>query len=205
VERIAHLLAPAIGILLGFGWLFPTPAEPEETDVTTTAPEPVVAWEVEGTPEEIELAEWARERFELAGLELPAVKVTFHDDGAGCNGNTGLYRPGEPAEVHLCSRSPLESKGTRLITLHELGHAWAETHTDAGTRARLLAVRGLEAWTDPALPTHEWGAEHAAEVLSWGLMDEAVSIVRINDHSAEALTVAFEALTGRAPLVAAEA
>lgn len=202
MERITHLLAPAIGILLGFGWLFPTSAEPEQTDVTTPALEPVVEWEIEGSPEQVDLAEWARERFELAGLELPAVKVTFHDDEVGCDGNTGLYRPGDPAEVHLCSRSPLESKGTRLITLHELGHAWAESRLDAETRDRFLEVRGLVAWSDSALPTFEWGAEHAAETLSWGLMDESVRIVRIMNHSPEALAEAFETLTGSAPLLA---
>ncbi len=175
------------------------------TAMETAASSAQVEWEVEGTPEQVALAEWARERFELAGLELPAVKVTFHDDEAGCDGNTGLYRPGEPAEVHLCSRSPLESKGTRLITLHELGHGWAETRLDAETRDRFLAVRGLAAWTDSTLPTYEWGAEHAAEALSWGLMDEPVRIVRIMNHSPEALAEAFETLTGAAPLITPEA
>ena len=61
-------------------------------------------------------------------------------------------------------------------------------------------MRGLRAWVDPDRPTSEWGGEHAAEVLSWGLMDTMVPIIRIEDAEPAQLRAAFEQLVGRAPL-----
>ena len=53
---------------------------------------------------------------------------------------------------------------------------------------------------DQRRPPHEWGAEHAAEVVSWGLMDEAAPIIRIYDNEPAVLLMAFEELTGSGPL-----
>jgi hypothetical protein len=146
----------------------------------------------------VEQVEWGVGRFRRAGLELPPMAVTVHADRAPCDGNDGLFRPRVPVEVHLCSPAPTGSRAARLITLHELAHAWAETQLTGDRRASFLAHRRLRAWRDPALAPHEWGAEHAAEVVSWGLMDEVVPIVRIYDAEPEVLSVAFEHLTGRA-------
>jgi hypothetical protein len=126
--------------------------------------------------------------------------VSVHVDTAGCNGESGLYRPGDPVEVHLCSPSATESRAARLITLHELAHAWAETQLTTSDRAAFLRLRGLEAWIDHRRPAHEWGAEHAAEVVSWGLMDEPVPIVRIYDAAPTDLSIAFDLLVHRRPL-----
>ena len=143
--------------------------------------------------------EWAIDRMQTVGLEVPvALTVEVHADTAACNGESGLYRPGP--EVHLCSSSGPDSTPGKLITLHELAHAWAETTLGEDQRADLLRVRGLEAWTDPAIPRWEWGAEHAAEIISWGLMDAEVQIVRINDADPAQLLPAFELLAGRPPL-----
>jgi hypothetical protein len=143
---------------------------------------------------------WGLERFRLAGLALPEVRVTVHDDVAPCGGNAGLYRPRDPVEVHLCSRSAPGSRAARLLVLHELAHAWAESQLSGADRAALLASRDLAAWTDDRLPPHEWGAEHAAEIVSWGLMDEPVPIVRIYDAEPEALARGYDLLVGGAPL-----
>jgi hypothetical protein len=166
----------------------------EPTDVTIDAPS--VAWTRQ--------VEWGIERFGEAGLELPPVAITVHGDRGPCDGNDGLFRharPGEPMEVHLCSPADVGSRPARLITLHELGHVWAETELTSEERAAFLQVRGLRTWSDQAVPPHEWGAEHAAEVLSWGLMDELVPIIRIYDTEPDVLADAFELLTGHAPLV----
>ena len=46
----------------------------------------------------------------------------------------------------------------------------------------------------------ERGMEHAAEVVSWGLMDETVPIIRIYDTEPAQLSDAFDALVHRVPL-----
>lgn len=145
-------------------------------------------------------AEWGLERFAIAGLTLPRMTVTVHGDTAACDGNSGLYRPRDPVEIHLCSPGPVESRAARLITLHELAHAWAETQLTLDQREAFLRLRGLGSWSDDRRPPHEWGAEHAAEVVSWGLMDEPVRIIRIYDADPPELATAFDLLVGRAPL-----
>jgi hypothetical protein len=163
-------------------------------DVTIDAPS--AAWTRQ--------VEWGIDRFDEAGMDLPPASITVHDDRTPCDGNDGLFRhsnPGEPVEIHLCSPADVGSRPARLITLHELGHAWAETALTPEERASFLQLRGLRTWSDRAVPPHEWGAEHAAEVVSWGLMDELVPIVRIYDAEPAVLATAFEQLTGHTPLV----
>ena len=143
--------------------------------------------------------EWGLDRFAAAGLELPPMEVIVHPHKRPCDGNSGLYQPGPPVEVHLCL-ADAASRAARMITLHELAHAWAETQLEPAQRERFLEVRGLRAWVDPDRPTSEWGGEHAAEVLSWGLMDTMVPIIRIEDAEPAELRAAFEQLVGRAPL-----
>lgn len=147
-----------------------------------------------------ELIVWAEGRYASIGLELPDALVTVRPAG-GCGGNAGRFVPGGHPEVQICVDSEPSSKVSRLIVLHELGHLWAENRLDDTTRQSFLEARGLTAWIDADLPTHEWGAEHAAEVLSWGLMDESVRIIRIYNASPDALAEAFVVLTGVEPLV----
>jgi len=157
--------------------------------------------EVRGAgPAEADLADWALGRFEEAGLQLPDIIVTFHDDNDGCSGAAGLYTHGEPAEVHLCVPAERPTKVRKLIALHELGHAWAEHRTDGATRAAFLAERGIDVWIDTDQPPHLWGAEHAAETISWALMDEPVRIIRIYDAAPDQLGAAYQVLTGDNPL-----
>jgi hypothetical protein len=103
-------------------------------------------------------------------------------------------------EVHLCSLGGADSRAARMITSHELAHAWAENYLEVSQRERFLDVRGLRRWVDPTRPRHEWLAEHAAEVVSWGLMDAEVPIIRIGDAAQSDLWTAFELLVGREPL-----
>ena len=144
--------------------------------------------------------EWGLERFRIAGLELPPMSISVHDNDEPCEGNSGLYRATEPGEVHLCSPSPPDSTPAKLITLHELAHAWAETQLTDDQQAEFLQLRALDTWVDQRVPPHQWGAEHAAEVVSWGLMDERIPIVRIYNAEPAELTLAFESLTGQAPI-----
>jgi hypothetical protein len=188
------LTTVATGILAG-AITFP----PLGSDAGAATETPAV--EVRGADDaDTELIDWALGRFDLAGLELPDTIVTVHDDPAGCSGNSGLFRHGEPAEVHLCIPAERPARVRKLIALHELGHAWAETHTDETTRRAFLEERGIDAWQDHSQPPHFWGAEHAAEAISWALMDEPVRIIRIYDASPARLTTAYQILTGHEPL-----
>ncbi len=163
---------------------------------------PAPLYEIVGADhEELRLAQWARGRYDAAGLTLPSVVVVYHDSVEPCSGWSGLYRPGEPHEVHICVRSESPPSTHKMTLLHELSHAWAETQTDEATRAALLASRELDCWIDPEKRKHEWGAEHAAEVVSWGLMDEPMPIVRIYDATPDRLETAYRVLTGGEPLV----
>ncbi len=163
------------------------------------APAPVVTIDSDSASW-TEQVEWAVARFRRAGLALPSVSISVHDHKEPCGGNGGLYRPMKHPEVHLCSSSAPDSRAARLITLHELAHAWCETQLSDAERAAFLRARGLTAWTDDRLPRHEWGAEHAAEVVSWGLMDEQIPIVRIEDADPDQLLPAFDLLADQAPL-----
>lgn len=153
------------------------------------------------TPEEQELFAWAVGRFDDAGLDLPAVVVTFHDDRTPCAGNAGRYRTGDPARVDLCVPATAHPNCHRLTILHELGHAWAENRTTAGQRTAFLESRGLDVWYDDVDPPHRWGAEHAAEAISWALMEQPIRLLRLEDDDPVRLAAAFEALTGCRPLV----
>ncbi len=152
------------------------------------------------SPEWTRRVEWGLDRFRVAGLELPAMAITVHGDDAPCDGNSGLYLPNDPVEVHLCTPGPVDSRPARLTTLHELAHVWAESQLSPADRAAFLELRGLDVWYDHRIPRHERGMEHAAEVVSWGLMDEMVPIIRIYDAAPADLRIAFDLLVGEPPL-----
>jgi hypothetical protein len=146
------------------------------------------------------LIEWAVSRFDEVGLELPNVAITVHASQDGCDGAAGMFRPGAHPRIDLCVLEDPTSMPARLITLHELAHAWAETTLTDDEKQAFLDLRGLDHWIDRDTPRHEWGAEHIAEVVSWGLMDQKVRIIRIYDAKPEQLTEAFEFMVGTEPL-----
>ena len=150
---------------------------------------------------DVALAQWAFDRFDRAGLELPEVSIAFHDDRAACEGHVGYFRPGVPAGIDICGfnwdRFLVTPKKT---ILHELAHAWAQQSLDGETRSRFLDLRGLDIWQDNSVPWEERGFEHAAEVLAWGLMDEDLFLTSIGETDIRQLAEAFELLTGRTPL-----
>ena len=62
------------------------------------------------SPEWTRRIEWGLDRFRDAGLPLPAMAITVHDDDAACDGNSGRYLPNDPVEVHLCTQGPADSR-----------------------------------------------------------------------------------------------
>jgi hypothetical protein len=152
------------------------------------------------TPEDAALTEWALARFEAAGLELPELVIAFHDDRQGCNGHPGFYRSGTPARVDVCDLYPTPNHvALKRTLLHELGHAWADHTINEETKARFLADRGLSTWGDPQTPWEEKGAEHAAEIITWALMDQELHMVTMEDVDPATLAALYQVLTGTTP------
>ena len=159
------------------------------------------------TEEQQQLVDFAYERFVLAGLELPTVTIVFPTDQDQCHGYGGVYVPSERT-VRICRPS-------QTTMVHELAHAWAETTLTDGDRQAFLHLRGLDSWTD-ADRWDQRGAEHAAEIISWALMDRNISIrwiettpdgttddttrlFKLPHSSPDELAVAFQHLTGGQP------
>ncbi len=160
------------------------------------------------TAEQQGFVDWATSRYERAGLDLPDVTVTFHDASVDCQGFGGLYIP-STRDVRICQM-------VKTTIIHELAHAWIETTFDATDRQSFMAQRDLETWADLGYEWAELGAEQAAEVITWGLMDSNIQIqwvetdddgqaipeyrlFKIPDSSPDELIAAYELLTGDAP------
>jgi hypothetical protein len=176
----------------------------QAVDATQTATSPSSAL----TTEQQALVDWAASRFERVGLDLPDVSVTFHDASVECRGFGGLYIP-STREIRIC-----QMVNTTMV--HELAHAWIETTFDETDRQEFMAQRGLEVWADPGYEWSELGAEQAAEVITWGLMDRNILIrwietaadgqevpsfrlFKLPDSSPDELIAAYELLTDDSP------
>lgn len=113
--------------------------------------------------EQTALVEWATDRFDSAGLDLPDIDFVFHDSLMACDGHVGLYH---------ASRRLLEMCRLDLRTaLHELAHAWANAELDDETRHAFMASRGLDVWHDADTAWEQRATEHAAEIVAWALLD----------------------------------
>lgn len=146
----------------------------------------------------LELTEWAADRFRLAGLGLPDLDIHIHGDRLGCFGYDGYHRSSSVGHrIDLCA---LGRHGRELTLLHEAAHAWAGDNLSATQRRDFLALRGLSTWHDPDTEWEQRGTEHAASIIAWGLADECRAPGRIPNHDAAALGAGFEFLTGTDPL-----
>jgi hypothetical protein len=193
-------LAIALSLVVTF---FPAPLSPTTKDLPLEA-RPISA-EVEHefgfrTRSDAALAAWALARFDQAGLVLPPLVISFHDDRHGCGGNFGLYRAGDRPRVDICGfnwdRFVVTAKKTML---HELAHAWTQHALTEMARERFLDLRGLSTWGDDQFPWEEQGSEQAAEIIAWALMDEDLQLTRFRDADPVALSQAYGQLTGSLP------
>ncbi|MCP3994600.1 MAG: DUF3387 domain-containing protein [bacterium] len=143
------------------------------------------------------LVEEALDLFSAAGLDLPEIDIIGFDSIDECFGRSGAaIHSDRRTEIHLCV------DGTGIaddwVVIHELAHAWDHNTLDSTTRQAFLDLRGLDSWRDGEW--HERGAEHAAEIIVWGLIDRSVKPGRINQNSCSELLTGYETLTGGAPL-----
>lgn len=159
------------------------------------------------TIEEQELVDFAYSRFAVAGIELPDVSIQFVADRNRCYGYGGVYLPSRLV-VRICR----PSKSTMV---HELAHAWVETTLNDSDRAAFLDLRDLQTWTGGE-QWNQQGAEHAAEIITWAIMDKDITIrwvetnddgttsdtrrlFKIPDSDPDRLISAYQQLTGDMP------
>jgi hypothetical protein len=149
--------------------------------------------EVTGATEQLAMARWAVERFEIAGLDPPVVEIAFHRGPSECGGHLGLARQGE---VDVCTT--LVDAIARRALLHEMGHIWLDQNLSDPERERFLEVRGLHAWNDSSDTWALRGYEEGAEIMAWAL-GERILTPQIPDNEPIQLARGFELLTGSAP------
>jgi hypothetical protein len=142
--------------------------------------------------------EWALDRFEAAGLALPAISINFHDTADGCHGYLGHYAAAS-AQLDMCNWGQSHIAPVNTL-LHELAHAWSFELLDEDTRAAFIAHRELSSWDDRDVNWWLRGQEQVAEIVAWGLMDDPFRSAYLNSERCADLAAAFEMLTGTAPL-----
>lgn len=159
------------------------------------------------TAEEARAVEWARSRFEQAGLELPPrIEVAFDPTREACGWSEGRYvgNGRDVNEVTICAPSSDTAAADlqrRRTLLHEFAHAWDRRNLDEADRQRLLDVLRVDVWLDEG-HEHDWedrGVERLAEVFVHGLLDQPRRPVKIPMECAE-MAEAFEAAAGVEPL-----
>jgi hypothetical protein len=160
-------------------------------------------------PVQARLVEWAVDRFETAGIAAPTPRSIGFPPDLRCAVLAGVAtHTGEGVDLQLCEEADEVCEGegcepssvSRSTLLHELGHVWTQQNLDDAARERFLEFRGLEQWTGPGLERDASGSEHAAEIISWGLMDEPTWGARLPDSECAVLAEAFRLLTGVTPL-----
>lgn len=175
-----------------------TPAPTNDTvSAAETGTEITIA---NGTEAERTMTRWALGRYEAAGLELPAMSITFHDDTEACSGFIGLYSA-QAGEVRICNRGEYETESQHTM-LHELAHAWSFANLIGTDVDRFNSHRGLDHWINEQGPWWKQGAEQVAEIVAWGLQDPADPFRSrwVHTESCDRLAEAFVLVTGVAPL-----
>ena len=176
-----------------------TSEDPISTESSTPASRPALL-----TDEQSEIIEWAKGRFESAGLVLPDVNFIVHDSISMCDGHVGYYW----AETNTLELCRLDEK----TLLHELAHAWANQNLTNEQRETFIELRGLDSWNDQQTEWEDRATEHAAETIMWALLDhdatvrwvdqtgtETRTLLTIGNSSPTALAEAYGTLTGRQP------
>ncbi|HVR31641.1 MAG TPA: hypothetical protein VMS74_02925 [Acidimicrobiia bacterium] len=142
-----------------------------------------------GEPGDVSRLRRALTRFEDAGLALPDVDVTIHEDDSQCRGHKGLFRASSiPWTISICS-------ATDSVFEHEFAHAWERGHLTDTVRQAFMELRGHEVWSGADTPWNERGQEGVAFVIQQGLSD--VPLAPALSDEALSRVAAFELLTGQ--------
>ncbi len=189
-----------LSIVAGFGFV---PATSIAVAPSVLPPEPTdVAVEMVDMPDHLrELADWAVELFEQAGLDLPRLRFVHHMGATEpCRGRAGLHHVvDEMSVIEICATEA--DRPIRVMILHETAHAWAARDLTPERKSDFQELRGWTYWRDyEAAPWHENGTEQAAEIMVWGLIDEPLGMARIYQTTCADLEAGYRTLTGTAPL-----
>lgn len=125
------------------------------------------------TFDEQALVDFALDRFETQGLQLPEVEFVFRDSLRPCDLHKGRYHR-DLQLVEMCSMD-------KHTMLHELAHAWANYNLSRDQMEAFVIERALDSWNDP---DHAWarrGTEHVAETIAWALSDEPRHIMWVEN------------------------
>ena len=141
---------------------------------------------------------WAVELFDEADLDLPAVTFVRFDSQERCFGRRGAHIVEDGRSVIRICNDDIDRSAERVM-LHELAHAWDRHALTEERRADFLRLRHLRVWRSKDAEWEEKGAEQAAEVLVWGLIDWDFS-AQIPDNTCIELLRGYVTLTGRQPL-----
>ncbi len=196
------------------GWwtdlMLPEPSDQVVTGVIRTGAGQAIAIH-NGTPRLDAFVQYGLDRFSAAGLDEPVLDTVTFEPSRRCVDRSGRVLSDESSrDLFLCMyESELCPGGgecmkprlnARIAILHELGHVWLLGRIGDETQEELLEIAGLRTWDSLDVPWEERGVEYAAEVLAWGLVDEATSMVRFGSPPCEDLTAAYRLLTGTDPL-----
>lgn len=149
------------------------------------------------TPVHHEVVDWALNLFAEAGLELPAIHFVGSEDRDDCQGRLGMARrTSEGSTIVLCANEA--SHAFEWLVLHEMAHAFDVHALDDERRAAFMQLRGLPAWREG--DWYDRGAEHAAEIIAWGLIDRPTRPGHIDRNGCADLLAGYVALVGAPPL-----
>jgi hypothetical protein len=149
---------------------------------------------------QVELIEWAIGLYADAGLELPPIEFVHYATREPCRGARGFYTGDRsPATIRVCMSEA--GRFAESLFLHEVAHAWDAYALTDRRREAFLELRNLKQWWDDgSTPWHGYGAEQAAQIIVWGLIDRPIRIATIPDSSCVELRAGYVLLTGRPPL-----
>jgi hypothetical protein len=184
----------ALASLLTFGFVAQSDAQPALARFDEV--------EFVDVPDEFaDMANWAVDLIEEAGLRLPPMRFVYHgDDQTPCSGWRGAHRYVDGrSTIDICTSD--SGNVTASLVLHEIAHAWAAHDLSDERKADFQSLRGWTYWSNHQdAEWHENGSEQAAEMMVWGLIDRPVEIITINNHSCDDLDAGYRALTGQPPL-----
>lgn len=117
---------------------------------------------VGATPAQKGRFELAVLRFLSAGLDLPDMKIAFHDSLESCGGAKGTFWS-LPKGISFCSDE------IDVVYEHELAHAWAAASLTDSQRSHFMQRNGLATWSDRDVPWNDRATERVAVIIQQGV------------------------------------
>lgn len=140
--------------------------------------------------------------FEAGGFVVPDFLARFHTTTEPCRGHFGLHvrTSAGVSTVNVCrtmDREMAQQIAREHTLMHEMAHAWIAQNVTLRQMEALMALRGLTVWEGAGEDWHRLGAEHAAEILLWGMTDGARNLsFQIDQDDTAELAAAYEILVG---------